>query len=93
MPQGGHIPGSMWVPSETFELALDDVAAELAQVDTVVVHCMYCQQRGPACAAMLEAALRRLPDARARVAILNGGYAAWKRAFRNTPAGLIDMDE
>ena len=32
-------------------------------------------------------------DARARVAILNGGYAAWKRAFRNTPAGLIDMDE
>jgi rhodanese-related sulfurtransferase len=90
--QGGHIPGSMWVPSRTFFLTVEDVAAELAHVDAVVVHCMYSQQRGPACAALLQATLDAIPGARARVYVLRGGFAGWQQACRDDPARAILLE-
>ena len=80
----------MWVPSHTFMLTADDVAAELAQVDVVVVHCMWSQQRGPACAAVLRRKLGEIPGARARVYVLRNGFAGWQRAYRDEPSGLLE---
>jgi rhodanese-related sulfurtransferase len=47
---GGHIKGSMHVPSASFDAMLPTLLRKLEDKDTVVFHCALSQQRGPGAA-------------------------------------------
>jgi len=50
----GHIPGAINIPSTEFEAKLDHTLTTHQHVDTIVMHCMLSQVRGPTCASMLS---------------------------------------
>lgn len=92
---GGHIPGSIHVPSTTFARNVGWLVQQLQGKDEVVFHCMMSQQRGPACARVFA---RELQKARSDetaavtepvVSVLTGGFANWVSIYRRQAATLI----
>jgi len=88
--KGGHIPGSLHVPSETFEAAVDNlVKGKARDVGTVVFHCSYSQQRGPKTARIYSetreahSAKESLPPQ--EILILRGGFSEWQAVYREDP--------
>ena len=83
----GCVAGAWNVPSKSLqtEPAVDALKHQLAreQRTTVVVHCLYSQQRGPACAARLVERLNagvsgQLP---LQVCVLQGGWMNWRKTY------------
>ncbi|GLC45954.1 hypothetical protein PLESTB_001200700 [Pleodorina starrii] len=84
---GGHIRGAVNAPSEDWA---DDphidglIDAHLKGKDTVVVHCMFSQQRGPRCAMRLARRLdARMDASRPAVYVLRGGFTGFVRQYRH----------
>ena len=79
---GGCVAGAWHEPSEQWssEAYVAQLAQRLvhAQRTSVVLHCMYSQQRGPACAARLA---RVAGDSGLQISVLSGGWMAWRRAY------------
>jgi len=51
--KGGHIKGGLHYGSLTFDDTLPELVKKLGDTETVVVHCLFSQQRGPRCARKL----------------------------------------
>lgn len=89
--EGGHIPGALNWPSETWEIesCIDEyLAPYLCSSNTtqiIVFHCMKSQCRGPSCA---KIAAERLVAAegttKPKVCVLRGGFSVWKRLYEGT---------
>ncbi|EAQ87786.1 hypothetical protein CHGG_04405 [Chaetomium globosum CBS 148.51] len=85
---GGHIKGSLNIPSRTLDAMLPTLVRQLQDKQTVVFHCALSQQRGPA------AALRYLRE-RERIAgeggkdgvveqkvfVLDRGFVGWQEVY------------
>jgi rhodanese-related sulfurtransferase len=97
---GGHIRGSLHVPSHELDWRLPELVRTLKDKDTVVFHCALSQQRGP------KAALRYLrekdriskttgeaEDAKKQeVKVLKGGFVEWQEKY-GTDKRLTDAYE
>ncbi|KAH6856314.1 hypothetical protein B0I37DRAFT_412247 [Chaetomium sp. MPI-CAGE-AT-0009] len=79
---GGHIKGSVNVPSRTLDAMLPTLVRQLQDKETVVFHCALSQQRGPA------AALRYLRE-RERLLLPAAAATAGKEAVE----GKVTVDE
>lgn len=85
----GCVRGALNVPSKSLasEAAVDALLDRLAreQRTTVVMHCLYSQQRGPTCARRLAERLHeREPAGEGRgvqVCVLSGGWTHWRKAY------------
>ena len=79
---GGCVAGAWNEPSEQWsnDAFVAQLAQRLAQAQrtSVVLHCMYSQQRGPACAARLASVAR---DTGLQIHVLSGGWMAWRKAY------------
>lgn len=62
--------------------------------DEVLVHCLFCQQRGPKAAAAISARLAELGLAEVctRVKVIDGGYAAIATQFKDDKQ-LVNVPE
>ena len=47
---GGHIRGSMHVPSTTLDYRIPELVRQLKDMDSIIFHCSLSQQRGPSAA-------------------------------------------
>ncbi|EPY50557.1 Cdc25 family phosphatase Ibp1 [Schizosaccharomyces cryophilus OY26] len=56
--EGGHIPGSINIPSKQFLTLVDEYVEQLLQQKDIVLHCTYSQIRGPKAARILYETLR-----------------------------------
>ncbi|PNH08878.1 rhodanese domain phosphatase 2 [Tetrabaena socialis] len=94
---GGHITGAVNVPAELWysEQHVDSVIDErVAGRDTVVVHCMFSQQRGPRCAMRLASRLAARSDvAKPAVYVLRGGFTGFAAHYRHEQDLVEDYDE
>ncbi|GAB4823907.1 hypothetical protein N2152v2_010953 [Parachlorella kessleri] len=97
---GGHIVGGTRFSVDNFQ---DDDWRQLVDgfikreilsrdLETVVVHCFLCQQRGPFCAKRLASRLQNLELEEPRVCILRNGFKGFKELYGNDPQ-LIAGDE
>ncbi|CAM9859848.1 unnamed protein product, partial [Phaeothamnion confervicola] len=83
---GGNIAGALHIPFGEFDQSVADLAQEHGRGKTVVVNCMYSQQRGPSAAASL---LRRIrsdcdhPGEESEVLVLRGGFHRWLNRWIN----------
>lgn len=92
---GGHIKGSIHVPSHDFRRRLPSLLIELKSKEAVVFHCMMSQRRGPSCA---SAFAKSLDDAAERHAIgtipdvllLEGGFMAFARHYSEETKTLYE---
>lgn len=84
---GGHIVGARHCPSESFHVALPELARELAMEEKIVVfHCMYSRSRGPRCASMfLQYLEQHFPRWQCAVYVLAGGYDRWELLHASEP--------
>jgi rhodanese-related sulfurtransferase len=89
--EGGHIPGALNWPSETWEIesCVDEyLAAYLSSSNTsqiIVFHCMKSQYRGPSCAKIAaERLLAAEGTTTPKVRVLRGGFLAWQRLYEGT---------
>jgi len=91
--QGGHIPGSINVPSSTFSHAVSDLVLKLRDKDEVIFHCLHSQQRGPMCASIfqkeVEYELKYKPH-RPKVSVLEGGFHNWVTEYRSQAHVMIE---
>ena len=91
---GGHIVGSINVPTHELDYKLPELVRMLRDQDTVVFHCTLSQQRGPGSAlrylrerqSMVDGGKveerndgRRLVEAQS-VKVLDGGFSKWQQA-------------
>jgi Cdc25 family phosphatase len=76
----GHFAGSISAPAGDFDntsFALS-LAKSLLEKDTVVVHCLYSQVRGPKCARILREITAELPGPNhPKILVLRGGFKSW----------------
>jgi len=90
---GGNIRGAVNVPSEDFRARLPEISRRYGATETVVVHCMMSQVRGPTCAKMLKHQLE-MDGCQARVMVLEGGFTSFQRTHRShNPHLLENLDE
>ncbi|CAG9464856.1 unnamed protein product [Pedinophyceae sp. YPF-701] len=107
---GGSIQNAVNVPVSCFknDYLLDDVISRLGllspgnagagRVTTVVVHCMFSQQRGPFAALRLLERVKELSGSGhvPEVLVLRGGFRAFSDAYsdllQTAPAAAIDLD-
>ncbi|KAF2237022.1 Cdc25 family phosphatase-like protein Ibp1 [Viridothelium virens] len=57
---GGHIHGSMHVPSSTLDYRIPELVRQLKDKDSVIFHCSLSQQRGPSAALRYARERKRL---------------------------------
>ncbi|KAL6753129.1 Rhodanese-like protein [Haematococcus lacustris] len=92
--EGGHINGSIHVPSSTLtDAQLDEVIEKhisATSPEAVVVHCMFSQQRGPRAAARLAARLSEM-ESKTQVLVLQGGFVGFNKAASAKPHLLADI--
>ncbi|CAD7958626.1 unnamed protein product [Amoebophrya sp. A25] len=63
--EGGHIPGSTWIPSQEFRQQLPKLVDQYRnERRTLVFHCMFSQSRGPTCAKLFANAVTTQEDQR-----------------------------
>ncbi|KAF9200940.1 hypothetical protein BGZ49_008838 [Haplosporangium sp. Z 27] len=85
---GGHIPGSVNIPSKELPERLPALVEQYRQVPELFFHCALSQVRGPkaanrwsnALAESVEASQGALPQ---RISILRGGFGDWQRKHKN----------
>ena len=91
---GGHIKGSLHVPSSTLDYRLPELVRTLAEKEKIVFHCALSQQRGPAAARGYLRERERMrrgggsgnageeeegKSKEQHVFILEGGFTGWQR--------------
>lgn len=81
---GGHIIGSVNMPSHSFGERMGELEQKLDTdgIDVVVFHCAQSQQRGPAAALKFM----RHCDGRFDVKVLSGGFDEWQSHYGKDPA-------
>lgn len=77
---GGHIRGSMQIPSTGLVVRTDEVITLLAEYSVVIFHCMLSKHRAPHCARIYKRRLMEL-GRQQHVAILEGGYGKWRMLY------------
>lgn len=92
---GGHIKGSVHVPSHDFKRRLSDLIIQWKSKPAIVFHCMLSQKRGPSCASAfvrsLEDAIERgAIDKAPEVLILEGGFMAFARHYSDETKALYE---
>ena len=87
--EGGFVKGAVNVPSDTFRERMGAVLEEHGDKETIVVHCMMSQMRGPTCATMLVQAMNAAEGKsfRANVVVMTGGF----RQFCYSYSGRADL--
>ncbi|KAF4123053.1 hypothetical protein GMORB2_6601 [Geosmithia morbida] len=85
---GGHIKGSINVPSRQFDAMMPTLARRLLDKKTVVFHCALSQQRGPSAALKYlrerDGALKALglePPQEQSVSVLQDGFTGWQEVY------------
>lgn len=80
---GGHIRGSINIPSHQFAAEMDSLEQQLDQSGTqlVVFHCAHSQQRGPRAAL----AFLRHTNGKFAVKVLTGGFYEWQQRYGTDP--------
>merc|ERR1712087_1040964 len=86
---GGHVKGSMQVPSMEVIGNTDKIIKQLENYDLVIFHCMISMHRAPQCAQYYKSRLHALGRNQA-VVILEGGYSRWREMFSRNPALIED---
>jgi len=86
---GGHIRGSLQVPSAGVVVRTDEVIALLAEYSTVIFHCMLSMHRAPQCAQIYKKRLLALGRQQC-VAILEGGYSRWRMLYSGNTSLIED---
>lgn len=81
---GGHIRGSMQIPSTGLVVRTDEVITLLAEYSVVIFHCMLSKHRAPHCARIYKKRLMEL-GRQQHVAILEGGYGKWRMLYSGSP--------
>jgi Cdc25 family phosphatase len=94
---GGHIRGSVHLPSSTLDdSSLDEAihqhVSSNSQVQSVAVHCMFSQQRGPRAALRIQDRLKKA-DSGVRVMVVKGGWQGFARAIGHVHPELLDGQE
>lgn len=86
---GGHIKGSIWIPSNNLDFRIPELLRNLKDKDKVIFHCALSQQRGPS-AALRYAREREglagklVGDAEKRnqeICVLVGGFHMWQAKY------------
>ena len=88
--KGGNIIGAVNIPSEEFRVRIQDTVTQYRDKDTIVVHCMMSQVRGPTCANMLAQELARQGNTQQKVVVLQGGFSNWAAVFAKEKPQLIE---
>lgn len=86
---GGHIKGSIWIPSNTLDFRIQTLLRTLKDKDQVIFHCAFSQQRGPGAALTYARERERLArtllgDAEKRdqnICVLEGGFNMWQAKY------------
>eukprot|EP00928_Gymnodinium_smaydae_P025242 TRINITY_DN20179_c0_g1_i1.p1 TRINITY_DN20179_c0_g1~~TRINITY_DN20179_c0_g1_i1.p1 ORF type:complete len:549 (-),score=109.28 TRINITY_DN20179_c0_g1_i1:159-1805(-) len=83
-----HVAGARNIPHRIFASKVQALCDELAHSGkTIVFHCNLSQQRGPWCAQLFATCLRDKFDGfNCKVALLTGGFQAWRRACDGSAA-------
>lgn len=81
---GGHIPGCEHIASKSFIRNIDAAIRRLEQTPLVVFHCLISMHRAPMCAKMYKQRLLQL-GRQQDVAILEGGFSAWRDLYSGNP--------
>uniref|UniRef100_A0A6U3WS96 Rhodanese domain-containing protein n=1 Tax=Ditylum brightwellii TaxID=49249 RepID=A0A6U3WS96_9STRA len=91
--RGGHIPGALHFPYETFDpSSLITTLSSKKTPKRLVFHCMFSQQRGPACAQRTHDFInsqRQRPEISVRV--LLGGFHSWINRFVDPRGQVLDQ--
>ncbi|KAI9662807.1 MAG: hypothetical protein M1821_007853 [Bathelium mastoideum] len=64
---GGHIHGSMHIPSTTLDYRMPELVRQLKDKDSIIFHCSLSQQRGPSAALRYARERQRLLGADAKI--------------------------
>ncbi|KAI8596421.1 hypothetical protein EDD21DRAFT_312160, partial [Dissophora ornata] len=83
---GGHIPGSVNIPSKELPDQLPTLIEQYKQVPELFFHCALSQVRGPKAARRWSEALEYRDSARPlsqKVNILRGGFDEWQRKHKD----------
>lgn len=92
---GGHIKGSVHVPSGKLQREVSNFVGQWKNEDVVVFHCMMSQVRGPTCASAFSAALgaavkagdvQKVPE----VLVLEGGFQEFSRSYSESNSDLFE---
>jgi len=95
--EGGHIPGSLNIPSDEFEEKISSLVNAVQSFQEgqkkpshLIFHCMYSRERGPSCALTFVAAFKEAySDATPpTVSVLKGGFNGWLNML--VEGGAID---
>lgn len=87
---GGHIRGSIWMPSSTLDYRMPELLRTLKDKDRVIFHCALSQERGPR-AALRYAREKEAADngkentsgetQKQEVLYLTGGFNMWQAKY------------
>jgi len=82
---GGHIPGSINIPSKIFHSKAVELAKIYSAKEFIVFHCMQSKNRDPICAQILKTLLPKQEN----ILVLDGGFEGWVVRFHKTAPHLI----
>eukprot|EP01101_Sappina_pedata_P004386 TRINITY_DN1840_c0_g1_i1.p1 TRINITY_DN1840_c0_g1~~TRINITY_DN1840_c0_g1_i1.p1 ORF type:complete len:189 (-),score=81.80 TRINITY_DN1840_c0_g1_i1:111-677(-) len=89
--EGGHIPGSINVPFESFDSKVDELVEKYGKAKSVVFYCMYGQLRSPSCAlTFIKRKKQVLPDSLANTFVLSGGFQEYLTEAKDKISTLVE---
>ncbi|KAG0353525.1 Rhodanese-like domain-containing protein [Gamsiella multidivaricata] len=80
---GGHIPGSVNIPSKQLPDQLPALVRQYADVPQLFFHCALSQIRGPKAAARWSEAVTERGGDSSSIKILRGGFGDWQRKHKD----------
>jgi Cdc25 family phosphatase len=94
---GGNIPkGQNW-PSRNFMWKADELVEKTKDVQMVVFHCTFSQERGPKAARIYEEKRNQLPaqsaDSPHEVLVLRGGFSKFQAKYKDDAALVENWDK
>ena len=86
---GGHIKGSIWMPSSTLDYRMPELIRILMDKEKVIFHCALSQQRGPSAAFRYARERENLKEKDAKnfqgkqqeICVLVGGFTMWQAKY------------
>lgn len=87
---GGHVAGSLHVPSESFHHDIERVRLAARGKQIVVFHCMQSQQRGPRCAMIMAQAVAKQQQEEENAAAASGSASATATAEAFPPIVILE---
>lgn len=91
--EGGHIAGSVNVPSDSFYIRQRELIEEYGDYERVVFHCMQSQIRGPRCASIYASQLdEQKHKAYSGTYVLTGGFLGWVYKYKDDPELLENFN-